>query len=327
MMSYSIVLDSFVSLEKGWQEFLHACANNHIFITPQWQRAWWQTFGNGNELLLLSVRQGSELVAIAPMMYRNGKLALIGSSDVCDYMDFIARRGEEASVFLWLLDYLESLEWGHIDLESLLPNSLALTYFVPLAQQKGYRVQTTQVDVSPQLTLPTSWKDYLSQLKSKGRHELQRKLRRLEKTKAIRHYTIADKEQLYHELESFFELFKMSSPEKARFMTDEKQQFFKAMVSSLAEAGYVRLSFLEVGGVRATASLCFDYDNSLYLYNSGYDPTYASLSVSLLLKAFCIRESIEGRKKRFDFLRGDEPYKYDLGGQDVPIYRCLISRS
>jgi CelD/BcsL family acetyltransferase involved in cellulose biosynthesis len=73
--------------------------------------------------------------------------------------------------------------------------------------------------------------------------------------------------------------------------------------------------------------LCFDYNNDIYLYNSAYDPAYSSLSVSLLLKVFNIRDAVENGKKRFDFLSGDEPYKYDLGGHDVPLYRCLITRS
>jgi CelD/BcsL family acetyltransferase involved in cellulose biosynthesis len=183
------------------------------------------------------------------------------------------------------------------------------------------------MDVSPQILLPSRWEDYLALLKTKDRHELRRKLRRLEQTKAVNSYTIIEKEHLPQEMESFFELFKLSNAEKAHFMTDRKREFFMTMVSSLSEKGYVRLSFMEVGGSRTSSTLCFDYNNDIYLYNSAYDPAYASLSVSLLLKVFNIRDAINSERKRFDFLRGDEPYKYDLGGQDVPVYRCVISRS
>ena len=48
------------------------------------------------------------------------------------------------------------------------------------------------------------------------------------------------------------------------------------------------------------------------------------MSVGVLSKALCIRDSIERGKKRFDFLKGDEHYKYHLGGQEVQLYRCLI---
>jgi len=84
---------------------------------------------------------------------------------------------------------------------------------------------------------------------------------------------------------------------------------------------------MEVNGKQASSTLCFDYNEAIYLYNSAYDPAYSSLSASLLLEVFDIRDAINAHKKRFDFLSGNEPYKYDLGGKDIPIYRCVISRS
>jgi len=84
---------------------------------------------------------------------------------------------------------------------------------------------------------------------------------------------------------------------------------------------------LELEGKRVAALFCFEDDEELLLYNSGYDPQYAHLSVGLLSKATCLRGAIEAGKQRFDFLRGCEPYKYDLGGKDLPVYRCLIKKS
>ena len=104
-------------------------------------------------------------------------------------------------------------------------------------------------------------------------------------------------------------------------------EFFHKMAHSLAELGYVRLFFLEVDGARVAATLCFDYGNELSVYNSGYHPEYSHLSVGLLVKAFCIREAIAWGKERVDFLRGPETYKYHLGAQDQPVYRCLIGRA
>ena len=324
-MSYSIEPEDFSGLETAWEELLSAATTNHIFSTPQWQRAWWQAFGNDGQLLLLSVRRDTELIAIIPLMRQGEKIAFIGSSDVCDYMDFVARCGQEAAIFSRLLDYLEPIGWSSIDLHSLLPHSLALCHFAPLARQRGYLVEITKEDVSPQLVLPLSWEGYLSQLKVKDRHELRRKLRRLSQVKSC-FYVVEDGKRLPQDLEDFFTLFKQGKGDKREFMTDPMSGFFKAMASSVAAKGYLRLAFLEVEGQRVASAICFDYWDRLHLYNSGYDPRYASLSVGLLCKAFCIREAIHQGKRHFDFLRGAEHYKYRLGGQDVPIYRCMISR-
>jgi CelD/BcsL family acetyltransferase involved in cellulose biosynthesis len=156
---------------------------------------------------------------------------------------------------------------------------------------------------------------------------VRRKLRRLEQGNAVNYLTVTEPEKMPPAMESFFSLFQLSNPEKASFMTGQKREFFTAMVSSLAEKGNIRLSFLEVDGVRASATLCFDYNKDIYLYNSAFNPAYSPLSVSLLLEVNDIQDAVKNGKKRFDFLSGNEPYKYDLGGQDVPVSRCVISRS
>lgn len=324
-MGYSVEPGDFSSLEREWGELLQACSDSHVFFTPQWQKAWWQEFGGGKELLLLSVRQNGELIGIAPMMRSGETISLIGGGDVCDYMDFIALEGQEVAVLSQLLDYLEPMDWNSFDLQSLLPHSIALGHFVPLAKERGYPVEIMTEDVSPQLVLPSSWEDYLSQLKRKDRHELQRKLRRLSKV-PCHFYLVEGGEQLPQDLEDFFRLFQQGKGGKGEFMTNQMRGFFEAMASSVATKGYLRLAFLDVDGKRVACAICFDCWDHFHLYNSGYDPDYASLSVGLLCKAFCIREGILEGKRRFDFLRGAEPYKYDLGGQDVPIYRCVISR-
>ena len=326
-MDESIELAGFVSLETKWQELLGTCTTNHIFLSPQWQRAWWQVFGHDYELLLLSIHDDQSLLGIAPLKRQDGRLSFIGSPDVCDYMDFIARQGREDYVFSKLLDYLAKLEWRNLELDSLLPQSLTLKYLVPLAEQKGYQVEIKQTNVSPQLILPPSWEDYLGLLKTKDRHELRRKLRRLEQAQSVNYLTITEKGLLLTSMDSFFKLFNMSNTEKANFMTGRKREFFTTIVSSLAEKGNIRLSFMDIGRARTSTTLCFDYNNDIYLYNSAYDPAYSSFSVSLLLKVFNIREAVENKKKDFDFLSGNEPYKYDLGGQDVPLYQCVITRS
>lgn len=276
-------------------------------------------------MLLLSVRQDGELIGIAPLMRSGDTISLIGSSDVCDYMDFIACDGQERAFLALVLDRLESINWRYMDLHSLLPHSMALGHLAPLARERGYLVEITQEDVSPQLVLPSSWEGYLSQLTRKDRHELRRKLQRLSRVQS-HFYVVQDGERLSRDLKDFFRLFEQGRGGKEEFMTDQMRGFFEAMASSMAAKGYLRLAFLEVGGQRVASAICFDCWDHFHLYNSGYDPDYAPLSVGLLCKSFCIREAILEGKRRFDFLRGAEPYKYDLGGQDVPIYRCLISR-
>jgi CelD/BcsL family acetyltransferase involved in cellulose biosynthesis len=98
------------------------------------------------------------------------------------------------------------------------------------------------------------------------------------------------------------------------------------MASAMAAEGLIRLFMLRVNAKPAAAVLCFDAGSHLYLYNSGYDPEYSGLSVGIVSKALCLQWAIENGKKGLDFLRGDEPYKYDLGAKDQDIYRLTLRR-
>jgi len=103
------------------------------------------------------------------------------------------------------------------------------------------------------------------------------------------------------------------------------ESFFRSLADSMATAGLLRLGILELNLLPAAMIMCFDYNDCLYLYNSGYDPQYSYLSAGLLCKVLGIKESIQEGKKRVDFLKGGETYKYQLGGREVPLYRCQIT--
>lgn len=325
-MGYSIEREDFVSVQEDWLRLLPLCTIDTIFITPQWQRLWWQEFANGKVLSLLAIKNGFQLVGIAPLMRQGKVISLIGGPEVCDYLDFIVARGEEAGVYRSLVDFLDSLDWEVIDLHCLPPSSPTLHHLTSLAKERNYAVEITEENVCPKVELPSTWDDYLQALTKKDRHELRRKMRRLSSAGEVRYYVIESGSLCSGDIDDFIQLHKKSRLDKAEFMSPKMVQFFQALSASLAQQGLLKLFFLELNGVRVASSLCFDYKDEFLLYNSGYDPAYSSLSVGLLLKAFCLQEAISLGKKRFDFLRGAESYKYHLGGKDEPIYRCVIEK-
>jgi CelD/BcsL family acetyltransferase involved in cellulose biosynthesis len=102
------------------------------------------------------------------------------------------------------------------------------------------------------------------------------------------------------------------------------KSFFVLVAEAMAESGLLKWGLLRVDKNPVSAIMCFDYKDCIYLYNSGYDPAYMTLSAGLICKLLAIKNSIEMKKKRFDFLKGAENYKYHLGGKEVPLYRCQI---
>ena len=316
---------SFSELSSCWTDSKNNLNWASVFITPVWSQVWWQVFGSGTELFLRTVWQGDNLTGIAPLMVKEKTAFIIGSADVSDYLDFITVPGKERDFFNTLLDDLKENGIHHLDLNPVRHDSTVLTHLTPLARNRGYEVLCTSEDVSLELDLPSTWDEYLAILKAKQRHELRRKLRRLSEAGRVDYHFVTDRVAVHEDMDTFLKMFTESRQDKATFLTAQMESFFRLLADAMAEAGLLKLGILELDTRPAAMVMCYDYHDCLYLYNSGYDPEYNSLSVGLLSKALCIKESIQRGSKRFDFLKGNEEYKHHLGGREVPLYRCRIT--
>jgi CelD/BcsL family acetyltransferase involved in cellulose biosynthesis len=282
-------------------------------------------FGSGVELYLRTLRQSDEIIGFAPLMMNEETAYFIGSADVCDYLDFVIARGMERDFFNILLNDLKAKGIKHLDLRSLRPDSTVLTDLVSTAQSRGYEVICQPEDVSLEVDLPSTWEEYLATLDKKQRHEVRRKLRRLWETGNIEHRCLQLSQEVEDYMGTFLKLFSLSRDEKAHFMTAQMESFFRSLAKAMAEVGLLRFGVIELDAQPVAMTMGFDYDDSHYLYNSAYDPQFNYLSVGLLCKVLCLKESIEKGKKKWDFLKGDETYKYQLGGRQVPLYKCHIT--
>jgi CelD/BcsL family acetyltransferase involved in cellulose biosynthesis len=263
-------------------------------------------------------------MGIAPLLVKGEKASFIGSADVCDYLDFVVAPGREQDFFDILLENLKQKGISRLDLSSLRSDSTAATNLVGVAGNRGYEVSCKREDVSFELDLPSTWDEYLAMLTGKQRHEVKRKLRRLWEAGDVNYRLVDGSEAIPGTMGIFLKLFRGSREDKAAFMTARMESFFQSLAATMAESGLLKFGILEFNASPVAAVMCFDYRDTVYLYNSGYDPQYASLSVGLLSKALCIKDSIQRGKKRFDFLKGREAYKHHLGGREVPIYNCQI---
>lgn len=325
-MSYTVSQGDIDALEGVWSSLLAHSATDSIFLTPRWQRLWWKHFGDGADQLVFELRRDGKTVGIAPMYRRGSELSLIGNTDVCDFSDFILPAEHCSGGLDALFAHLDSFAWSTLVLHSVPSESPTLDYIRQLDSR--YQVEIEQEDVAPRLDpLPGDWEEYLAHhLNKKDRHELRRKFRRLDGAGEVQFVSKTDGAATEQDVTDFLHLHRESRDDKAAFMTDSMEAFFRDMVHEFCAISVARLSFVEVDGHRAAAILAFDYGNDRLLYNSGFDQAYGNLSVGLLLKATSVREAIEAGKRRYDFLRGNEPYKYDLGAVDAPIYSCTVRR-
>ncbi len=327
-MSLEVTWESLERLTPEWQALEEESKGQNFFHSSVWHRAS-AGYRNGasDDHSVLAVRRNGALIAIAPLHETEGGVTFSLDFNLTDYQDLLAPKGEERAAWEAVLGFGRDADWSRIEFVGLREDSVSASLIPEAAAANGWEVAIDVWDVSPYLALPDSWDEYLQGLGKKDRHELRRKFRRLEESGEVR-YEVLDRwtGETDEALGSFMELMRKSGDEKARFLTDGRREFLSTMSRTTAEAGSLRLCFLLIDGTRASGTLSFADGDRWLLYNSGYDPEYRQQAVGLLLKAWSIRYAIEAGFREYDFLRGDEAYKYDLGGQDRKLFRYVLER-
>ena len=252
--------------------------------------------------------------------------AELGDPNVRDYAGPVATPGREAEVvslaFEWLQeDFARRAHfWG---LVADAPLTAALT---AEAHVRGWTIRHQSETACPGLDLPASWDEYLATLSKHHRHELRRKLRNVEALGDVEYRTYGGRADVEARMPLVLDLMRRSREDKAAFLTPPMAAFMQDLAVTFAGADITRLGLLRINGEPVAATLCFDYRAVTYLYNSGYEPSLADASVGLVSKACAIRNAIERGQARFDFLRGNEPYKRRLGGVRRQVVRLECVR-
>ena len=319
----------FTDLKSEWNELVRRSTANCIFSTWEWQSTWWACYQPG-DLWVLSCRDDEgRLVGLAPWFIGqdgDGRrvVATIGCKEVTDYLDLIVDPDHTEGVLEAFVSHLaQSTElFDYVELCNIPEGAISLTQFPAFLEKHGFQVAVEPEDVCPVVRLPQDWSEYLTQLDKKQRHEIRRKLRRAQGVHSgVDWYIVGPEHNIEEEMEHFFLMMAASAPEKAQFLADpQNKAFFKAITTVLQEAGWLSLSFLTVEGERASTYLNFDYEGKVLVYNSGLQPeSHGYLSPGIVLLAYNIQHAIETGHEIFDFLQGNETYKYHMGGQDIQV--------
>lgn len=318
---------------ETWCELLADSDANQIFLTCEWQATWWDTYQPGDLwILVIEDEETGQWQGVAPWFIQetdDGRRVVrtVGCVDVTDYLDVIARRGVEDAVFHALLGWLAEHddEFDEVLMCNVPGRSKALERIPALGPEHGLQVETSVQDVCPVVTLPDEFNEYIAGLDKKNRHELRRKIRRAAGSSAW--YIVGPEHDLDAEIAKFLDLMAASAEEKAKFLQDENnRRFFERIVPKVAARGWLQLAFLTVAGDPAAGYVNFVYNDRVLVYNSGHAAgEHGHLSPGIVLLGRLIEHAIEQGYAEFDFLRGDEPYKYDMGGRDTEVHQLRIT--
>jgi hypothetical protein len=280
---------------------------------------------------------GYELTPVEP----TAKAVFFGASYHADYATLLAAEDDLPAVAEAIVEHLATdaadpdhpIAWDVVDLRRLRCGDPAAD---ALAEAFGRREMTDdwtlnveREDVCPVVTLPeeASFDDYLATLPKKQRHEVRRKIRRAEAAGDVR---LTASSAPLEDLEAFIELHQKRWGEDGLFPDtpggENSRTFFRRLFELAGDDGPVRLSFLTVGERRIAAGVHFETEDGYLYFNAGVDPDARDLSPGVVMVARYMEQALAEGRRRIDFLRGNEPYKYEWGAEDEPIQRLLVRR-
>jgi len=324
-------LSDFDALRPAWDAVYEADPEAHFFLSWQWLSGWLAT--HRTVWFVLAAKRNDtdpEYVAFLPMRMTTGfdkkhgffnELSFAGCG-FSDYAGILAKPEFEAEAVPALAEYVKrKLNWTRFTMDNLMMSDHRRRLFLR-AFDKTRFVQTpiAYVDVNtgtdhgicPSVNLPASWDEYLKQLSTNNRQKIRRLLRKIDASEDCR-ITLSDIENYDNNITTLLELWKLKwLPSKGEQRVNDVAALNYLMLSHCVESGTLFLPVFWHGDrpVAALATLIDPCKKSLLFFVTGRDETYSEMPAGYLLHAYSIRHAIAHGFTTYDFLRGDEPYKY-----------------
>jgi CelD/BcsL family acetyltransferase involved in cellulose biosynthesis len=313
------------TLRAQWESLWQVSEQATPFQSPAWLLPWWRHLGEG-DLRFLTLWHEADLCAIAPFYIytepatRRRKLLLLGSGN-SDYLDLLLRPEFEASALQCISSWLESTrsDWDVAEFLQLRPESPLLR----LPRSDRINGEMTMHQVCPALPLPPAPQEDWRFFEQPCFKKLDYYWRRAAKqgTTQVMHAGIECVEDGLEALTRFEEQ-RWSRRGLRSVLSDARiQRFHRVACYGLEAAGLLRFYLLKLDGRIIASYYGFLHQERAYYYLGGFDSEFSNLSPGKLLVAYAIEQAVRERATLFDFLRGQESYKYEWGAMDRPAYR------
>jgi CelD/BcsL family acetyltransferase involved in cellulose biosynthesis len=321
----------FTALRPEWNELLRASAADCPFLSWEWMHSWWKHLAAASSLRIVTVRDGQELIAIAPLRETAtpvtwlSTLEFLGTGEAgSDYLDLIVRAGREADALDALTRFAASRK-----------TALRLNHVPPVSVTEGLSQRLSDAgwiaSNVPDGTCPFirlaghTWDSYLATIGSAHRANVRRRLRGLEKAFTVEFVPVIDEPDRREALDAlarFHDTRYVSRGGSTAFSTPALRSFHDEITRRGIDRGWMRLYVLRLDDAIAAVMYGFAYKGKFYFYQHGYDAHYQQHSVGLALMALTIKASIDEGLQEFDFLWGVESYKA-LWSHDARMLRRI----
>ncbi len=316
--------DALSRLRAEWQA-LFVASGAPPFLSWEWVATGPKWFGQGKNPFLLCARADGVLLALLPLCAERKqmsrfspelkRISFLGESyGAPDYLDILALPGfKKECAELFLNRLAESRSFDLLELEGMSVDSYTLRLLTKhFANSARFKYKIVPQYICPQMSLDAGWEELLE--RSHRSEYFKRCMRRLNKFASFEFRVVSDPEAIAAAYGRFLNLHTgrwserggssaLGEPEQSGFMLDASH--------ALACAGMTRFEEIWLEGQCRASLLGFESGACYYFYLSGFDQAWSKYSLGFTLLWLSIREASERGLKTYDFLRGDENYKFN----------------
>lgn len=310
--------DEFLALRAEWQA-LYCQSQSAPFLTWEWAATWYEELHPDSTPAFVCAREDGQLIGLLAFRtevpriagFPVQRLSFLGDGfGGADYLDVLATRGRESEVTAAMFSFLtQHIAFDVLELEGLDETSPVMSW---LAQNAPQRLQQRPLYVCPQVDLTVGWETVLQQ--SRRADNFKRRLRQLRTRAGFAFRTITEPAEAEAAFACFLKLHEARWADAGGSeMTGHArlQCFHRALVRRFAAAGILRFDELWIEGACRASIYGLEHQGRYYFYNSGYDQTWRNASVGLVALGLSIQAAVARGNIAYDFLRGEENYKFD----------------
>jgi CelD/BcsL family acetyltransferase involved in cellulose biosynthesis len=332
----------FDALESRWAH-LHDASGTSAFQSFEWQRAWWRHFGEPNarlKLHVLELQENGRTIAVAPFVIEKTRsfalvslrrLVLLGRGE-SDYLDLLILPGCAERVCRAIARHVQaSAPCDVVAFVDVPDASPILTLLMKDLAALGWQASSEVREQCPRTQLLESWPATLASFEDGHRKRvayLDRKLRKNFKVEVRRVEQGTDPAPALAEFIAMHRRRWASVGESGAFPNRRAEQFHEEVARRFQQRGWLVLAFLMLNDRAAAVIYAFKTDGRLQFYLSGtgdYEEA-RRFAPGILLHSYCMAAMIDEGVRIYDFLRGTERYKYELGAKNVPNWSVLLLR-
>jgi len=313
-------------LRHEWNDVLERSRDNHVYLTWEWQSAYWKHFGKERKLRILCITDTNEIIAIAPLRQSRYSFANLFGYNVieplgcwgsmghgADYTGLILAEREAKCLKLFLNYLTKHDDWDFIYLYDI-PGTSILPELLSKMPESCPVFELAEGAICPYISIPDSVDVFMKGLTPDFRYNLRRYMRKIKRDYGKVELKEYDKLGSIEEaVKIFMELHQKAWESKGMpgvYHAQKNRNFFLDVSKAFARKGWLALYFLTANDEPIAGLYCFEYKQKMLGCLSGFDPDYFKYSVGNLIIAKVVEKCIQRKIEEFDFLKGNEPYKF-----------------